>query len=91
VCARVWARRWNGSPEIDCPSRAAGLKKVKAMACWPLPSTLRAKAFDSLMSAWACESAFTPTATRGGANDACVTQFTVAAATVSSLPFAVST
>jgi hypothetical protein len=47
-------------------------------------------AFDSLMRAWACESALTPTATSGGSNDACVTQFTVAAATRSPLA-AVST
>jgi hypothetical protein len=33
------------------------------------------------MTSWAVESAFTPTATSGGSNDACVTQFTVAAAT----------
>jgi hypothetical protein len=42
---------------------------------------LRANAPDSLITAWAPESAFTPTATSGGANEACVTQFTVAAAT----------
>jgi hypothetical protein len=67
------------------------LKKVNAIGPWPLPSTLSAKARDSLMRACACESAFTPTTTSGGANEACVTQFTVAAATASSLPLAVNT
>src|SRR5262249_39779527 len=70
----------NGSPEIVEPWRSAGLKNVKAIACCPLPRTFRAKALDSLMTWWAWESAVTPTATRGGANDAWVTQFTVAAA-----------
>ena len=37
------------------------------------------------------ESVFTPTATSGGLNDACVTQFTVAAPTVPSFFSAVST
>ena len=73
------------------PSRVAGLKKVKAIACCPCPSTLSAKAFDSLIRAWAWESVFTPTTTSGGANEAWVTQFTVAAATASSLPRAVRT
>src|SRR5580765_8263012 len=43
------------------------------------------------MAACVPESAFTPTTTSGGANDACVTQFTVAAAMLPSLPCAVST
>jgi len=80
-----------GSPERVWPSRVAGLKNVKAIAVCPLPSTLSAKAFDSLIRACACESVFTPTTTRGGAKEAWVTQFTVAAATASSLPFAVRT
>src|SRR5262245_34377408 len=38
------------------------------------------------MSAWACESVFTPIATSGGSNEAWVTQLMVAAATWPSLP-----
>ena len=56
-----------------------------------MPSTLSAKAFESLMAGCVCESALTPTTTSGGAKEACVTQFTVAAATASSLPLAVRT
>src|SRR5881409_1499209 len=64
----------NGSPEIVSPFRSAGLKNVKASACCPLPRTFKANAFVSLMSAWAWESVLTPTATRGGSNEAWVTQ-----------------
>src|SRR5262250_998919 len=67
------------------PASSAGLKNVKAMACWPLPSTFSANAFVSLMSGCACESVFTPTTTSGGSNATCVTQFTVAAATRAAL------
>src|SRR5919204_5198590 len=63
------------------PASSDGLKKVKAIACWPLPSTFSAKALVSLMSGCACESVFTPTTTSGGSKATCVTQFTVAAAT----------
>src|ERR671937_923607 len=63
------------------PATSVGLKKVKATACWPLPSTFSAKALVSLMSGCACESVFTPTTTSGGSKATCVTQFTVAAAT----------
>ena len=70
-----------GSPEMVPACFSAVLKNVKAMACWPLPSMLSANAPDSLTTACAPESALTPTATSGGANEACVTQFTVAAAT----------
>src|ERR671936_2183894 len=63
------------------PASSDGLKNVKAIACWPLPSTFSAKPLVSLMSGCACESVFTPTTTSGGSKATCVTQFTVAAAT----------
>src|SRR5207244_10146059 len=80
-----------GSPEIVSPFFSAGLKNVKATPCWPLPSTLSANFFVSLMSAWAPESAFTPMAISGGSNEAWVTQLTAAAATRPSGWAAVST
>src|SRR5260370_35328261 len=83
-------RQRNGPAEMVCPSRVAGLKKVKAVACCPCPSTLSAKAFDSLIRPWAWESGLTPPTTSGGANEACAPQLTVAAPTARSLPQRVS-
>ena len=81
----------NASPPMVSPSRSRDLKKANACPCCPLPSTFRAKLPDSLMMSCAPESAFTPTTTRGGAKDAWVTQFTVAAATRPSLASLVKT
>ena len=75
----------NASPPMLSPSRSSDLKKVNAWPCCPLPRTFRAKLPDSLMMSCAPESALTPTTTKGGAKDAWVTQFTVAAATRPSL------
>src|SRR4029453_2306472 len=80
-----------GSPPIVSPSRSWDLKKLKAIACWPLPRTLSANSPVSLMMACAPESVFTPRTTRGGAKAAWVTQLTVAAATAPFLPSAVKT
>src|SRR5215813_12347787 len=81
----------NGSPPIVLPSRSWDLKKLKAIACWPLPRILRANSPVSLMMAWAPESVFTPRTTRGGVKADWVTQLTVAAATAPFLPSAVKT
>jgi hypothetical protein len=67
------------------------LKNVNASAWSPLAMTLRTNSRDSSIAACVCESAFTPTAIRGGANDACVTQLIVAAVIRPSRPRAVST
>src|SRR5499427_8720581 len=81
----------NGSPPIMLPSRSWDLKKLKAIACWPLPRMLSTNSPASLMMACAPESVFTPKTTRGGAKAAWVTQLTVAAATAPFLPSAVKT
>src|SRR5215467_11879648 len=81
----------NGSPPIVLPSRSWDLKKLNAIACWPLPRILSANSPVSLMMACAPESVFTPRTTRGGVNAAWVTQLTVAAATAPFLPSAVKT
>src|SRR4029450_13118503 len=80
-----------GSPPMVSPSRSWDLKKLNAIACWPLPRILSANSLGSLMMACAPESVFTPRTTRGGAKAAWVTQLTVAAATAPFLPSAVKT
>src|SRR5712691_5334636 len=80
-----------GSPPIVLPSRSWDLKKLNAIACWPLPRILSANSPVSLIMACAPESVFTPRTTRGGVKADWVTQLTVAAATAPSLPSAVKT
>jgi hypothetical protein len=68
-----------------------GLKKAIAISVAPFGTTLSTNSLLSSISACVWESAFTPTATSGGVNEACVTQLIVAAASRPSLPAALNT
>src|SRR5262249_61815796 len=73
---------WMASPESLPSSSLVGLKKVNATPLPSLPRMFNANVLVFLTMPYAPESVLTPTTTRGGAKAVCVTQLTVAAATL---------